>query len=105
VETVFAFQALMSTEVGTFTVEDAFYITGRGWVVVGTLTGEARFGSQLAFPSGLVTIIKSIELIRTNQPSGKIGLLLSVPFTKRQRPDDRQVLDQQVVGKTARILE
>ncbi|GAB3826667.1 hypothetical protein [Hymenobacter jeollabukensis] len=95
----------MEKEVGTYTVKDAFHLTSRGWVLVGTLTGAVNNGNHLAFPSGLVVRTKGIEMLNIRNQEERICLVISAPFTKRQRPVDRQILDEQIIGATARVLE
>lgn len=95
----------MSTDAGIYKVEDALYLNQHGWILVGRLIGVANSGNDLTFPSGLSVRIKSLQLIREIEPSGRIFLLISAPFTRRQRPIDRQILDEQMLGTTARILE
>ncbi|HLK96594.1 MAG TPA: hypothetical protein VK364_02395 [Hymenobacter sp.] len=89
----------MEKQVGTFTVEEAFRITGRGWMLAGALTGEALVGHQLAFPSGTVLRVDGVEMINTLR-TGKAGLLIPSEFASRQ-----ELLDQNIIGATARILE
>ncbi len=89
----------MEKQVGTFAVEDAFRITGRGWVLAGAVTGEVLVGCQLSFASGALLPVSGIEMINTLR-TGKAGLLISAPFTSRQ-----QLLDWTIIGATARILE
>lgn len=91
----------MSTEVGTYSVEDAFHINGRGWILTGTmLTGQAHVGNHLAFSSGLMLNIKGIEFLNVRNHSEKISLLILNQFASRQ-----EFIDQQIIGATARVLE
>lgn len=90
----------MSTEVGTYTVEDAFHITGRGWILVGALAGEALTGNHLAFPSGLVVQIKGVELLNLRNQYDQISLLIPPQFASKQ-----ELIDQHIIGATARVLE
>ena len=97
-EAVFTF-CWMEKQVGTFAVEEAFRITGRGWVLAGAVTGEVSVGHQLAFASGTVLRVNGVEMINTLR-TGKAGLLIPSEFTSRQ-----ELLDQNIIGATARILE
>jgi len=89
----------MAKQVGTFVVEDAFRITGRGWVLTGVVSGSALAGNELAFPNGVFLRITGVELINMHRLD-KAGLLISDQFASRQ-----EVLDQQIIGATALILE
>lgn len=91
----------MSTEVGTYIVEDAFHITGRGWVLAGTLMGQVQRGNQLAFPSGVVVGIKHVDYqILRNSQGERWLLLIQNKFASRQ-----ELLDQPIIGAAARVLE
>ncbi|MCC3156110.1 hypothetical protein LJ737_02620 [Hymenobacter sp. 15J16-1T3B] len=90
----------MSTEVGTYSVEEAFQLAGRGWALVGELTGQVSSGNCLAFSTGLVLPIIGVNFINTRSQSEKFGLLIPLQFTSRQ-----ELLDQQIIGATARVLE
>ncbi|WP_133257196.1 hypothetical protein [Hymenobacter edaphi] len=90
----------MEKEVGTYTVEDAFHLTGRGWALVGEVTGQVGSNNYLAFPGGLVLRIIGVNLINIRNQSEKLGLLIPDQFTSRQ-----ELLDQHIIGATAQILE
>jgi hypothetical protein len=87
----------MPNQVGTFTVEDAFHISGRGWVLVGPVQGICNSGMQLIFSAAATWPITGIT---GPNKDGSISLLVPAPFSKRQ-----ELLDQQIIGTTARILE
>lgn len=89
----------MHTQVGTFAVEDAFHITERGWVLAGKVNGTICSGNQLAFDNGILLIVSGVNLINT-LCTDKIGLLTSAQFASRQ-----DLIDQNILGATAQILE
>lgn len=90
----------MSTEVGTYTVEEAYRVNERGWALLGVLTGQVASGNYLAFSSGLRLRIIGVQLGGSPQQSDKQGLLIPLQFQSRQ-----DLLDQQIIGATARVLE
>jgi len=90
----------MPKQVGTFTVEDAFLITGRGWVLAGEVSGTVLTGNHLVFGSGSLLRISGVSVINSRTVTGKIGLLVSTQFASRQELIDKQILDA-----TAQILE
>jgi hypothetical protein len=90
----------MVNELSTFSVEDAFQITGRGWVLAGAFTGQVSTGNRLLFSNGLTLSIIGVNLINTLSQVDKAGLLVSKQFASKQ-----ELIDQQIIGASARILE
>ena len=84
---------------GTFVTEDAFCITGRGWVLVGQLSGTVVSGQQLVFENGVILRIKAVELMNIRNTTEKISFVLEDTFASRQ-----ELLDQSIIGATARII-
>lgn len=90
----------MAKQVGTFLSDGAFQLTGRGWVLVGTVEGQVTAGNQLVFSNGTVLHIKGVHTATTHTAEHKFGLLVSESFALRQDLVDRGLLDA-----TARIVE
>jgi hypothetical protein len=90
----------MPKQVGTFTVEDAFLITGRGWVFAGEVSGTVSTGNQLLFDGDVSLPISGVSLINSRTASDKFGLLVPTKFASRQ-----ELIDKQLIGATAHILE
>jgi hypothetical protein len=89
----------MQKEVGSFIVDDCFWLTSRGWVLAGELLGQVAPGNQLVFLGGIALSIRSVEAIRV--PDGeKIGLLI----THGQSQDPSYLSEKQIIGLTAQIL-
>jgi hypothetical protein len=84
-------------QVGTFSVVDAFCITGRGWVLTGTIQGDVTVDSQLAFDNGVSLQVRGMEMMSRTD---KQALLISATFASRQ-----ELIDQHIIGATAQILE
>lgn len=89
----------MQKQVGSFIIEDYFWLTNRGWVLAGKLLGQVEAGNQLVFPAGTTLLIRSVEAIRVREGE-KIGLLIS----QSPLPDQGDLLEKQIVGLTAQIL-
>lgn len=81
----------------TFTVEDAFYITSRGWVLAGNLVGEVTSGNRLVVAEAEL-LITGVEVINL-QGKHKTGLVIAQQFASR-----RELVEQHIVGATAQIL-
>ncbi|MBG8554552.1 hypothetical protein [Hymenobacter guriensis] len=87
---------------GTFTVEDAFYITNRGWVLIGEIQGEFGVVRQLRFATGVLLPISQMCPVNVSNKNRihKTGLITSAHFASRQ-----ELLHQQIIGATAQVLE
>ncbi|MCR5888108.1 hypothetical protein LRS06_10045 [Hymenobacter sp. J193] len=88
---------------GTFTVEDAWYITSRGcWVLVGEIQGEFGVVRQLLFATGVLLPISQMCPVNVSNKNRihKTGLITSAHFASRQ-----ELLHQQIIGATAQVLE
>jgi hypothetical protein len=90
---------IVKNHVGKFSVEEAFRITGRGWVLVGELEGNILSGYQLDFGNDVVLHVSGIQLTKVYN-SDKLSLLVSNQFESRQ-----ELVDQNIIGATAQILE
>ena len=88
----------MQKQVGTFAVEECFRLSSRGWVLVGTLTGQVVQGNQLIFASGTALPISAVESLKTR--GGEKDVLVGQNQVLGQ--DDR--VEKQIVGLTAHIL-
>ena len=93
--------AAVKNTVGKFYVEDAFRITGRGWVLAGLISENASpaLGNKLAFDSGVSLHISAFEMIY-KKPAELVGLLISDQFGSRQ-----ELFDQHIIGSTAWIIQ
>lgn len=80
----------------TFTIEDAFYITNRGWVLAGNLLGEVTSGNRLAAEREL--LILSVEAINV-QGKHKTGLVIAQQFESRD-----ELVEKHLIGATAPII-
>jgi hypothetical protein len=89
----------MKNSVGSFSVEDAFRITGRGWALVGEFEGNILPGYRLDFGNNFILRVTHVDFVRKYN-SEKIGLLVSNQFESRQ-----ELIDQNILGATAQILE
>ena len=85
--------------VGSFSVHDAFRITGRGWVLAGKVEGLIETGYRLNFGNGTVLQVSGVEMIR-KVSADSFGLLVSNQFESRQ-----ELIDLNIIGATAQILE
>lgn len=85
---------------GTFTVEDAFYITNRGWVLIGEIQGEFSVVRQLRFATGVSLPISQMCPVNIKNQTYKTGLITSAHFASRQ-----ELLSQQIIGATAQVME
>jgi hypothetical protein len=83
--------------VSTFTVEDAFYITNRGWVLAGDLVGEVARGNRLLI-SKTELLVTSVEAIN-RQGRHKTGLIIAQVFASRH-----ELVKQHIIGGTAQII-
>ncbi len=81
----------------TFTVEDAFHITGRGWVLAGDLVGEVARGNRLLVPDAEL-LITSVEAIN-RWGRHKTGLFIAQSFASRY-----ELIEQYIIGATAYII-
>jgi hypothetical protein len=85
--------------VGTFEVKDAFYITGRGLVLLGRVSGQVAPGYKLVFEDATLWIIKGVELINLyDNKYEKTGLLIDVPFITHE-----ELLQRGIMWNIARI--
>jgi hypothetical protein len=89
----------MHTQTGTFHIEDAFNITGRGLVLAGSIEGGIATGLQLLLPNGDCWSIKAINLVNIANQTEKYGLLIDAPATSRQ-----ELLAAGIIGSTVPIL-
>lgn len=89
----------MQTQTGTFHIEDAFNITGRGLVLAGSVQGEVATGQQLLLPNGARWTIKAINHINIANQTEKYGLLIDTPITSRQ-----ELLAAGIIGSTVPIV-
>jgi hypothetical protein len=89
----------VENQVGTFSVEDIFRITDRGWVLAGEVEGQISPGYRLAFGNDVVLRVRAVNWIRTAGPD-KFGLLIANHFESRQ-----ELVDLNIIGATAQILE
>ena len=83
---------------GIYVAEDAFRITGRGWVLLGELKGTVASGQQLVFENGMAFRIKALQLTSGPAISTKTGLLLDATFDSRQ-----QLLEAGILGVAATV--
>jgi hypothetical protein len=83
--------------VSTFTVEDAFLITGRGWVLAGDLVGEVASGNRLLVPAAELLITRVEAINRWGRH--KTGLFIAQSFASRD-----ELIEQQIIGSTAQII-
>ncbi|RZJ61716.1 MAG: hypothetical protein EOO58_01450 [Hymenobacter sp.] len=65
----------MKTLVGTFAIDESFYIIGRGLVLLGKLSGHAEQGYKLVFNDATCWDIKGVELNRQE----KLAVLVDAP--------------------------
>jgi len=89
----------MKNSTGTFSVEDAFRITGRGWVLVGDFEGNILPGYRLDFGNDLIFYVTGVDFMRKLN-NEKIGLLIRNQFESRQ-----ELIDLNIMGTTAQILK
>ncbi|MGI4873700.1 MAG: hypothetical protein ACRYFX_21285 [Janthinobacterium lividum] len=89
----------MENSVGTFVPEDVFRITGRGWVLAGTLAGQVAPGNLLVFASGISLLIKGVEMLNRRQRTDTIGLLVAADFASHQ-----EFTDHGIMGATAQVV-
>lgn len=88
----------MTKQIGVFTVEDAFYLTNRGWVLIGELKGYVTTGNWLVFPIEVELLVVSVEAI--NQLGAhKTALIISEHFASRN-----ELVAQHIIGNTAQIM-
>lgn len=73
----------MAEAVGTFVAEDSFYITGRGLVLLGKVSGQVAPRYQLVFEDGTRWNIRGVEAINQRNQYEKTGLLVDAPPTTR----------------------
>jgi hypothetical protein len=71
----------MKEAAGTFVVEDSFYITKRGLVLLGKVNGQVESGYQLVFGNGTCWNIQGVEAINQRNEYEKMGLLVDAPPT------------------------
>ena len=81
----------------TFAIEDAFYITNRGWVLASDLVGEVARGNRLIV-SETELLVTSVEAIN-RQGRHKTGLIISQVFASRH-----ELIEQHIIGGTAQIV-
>ena len=81
----------------TFTVEEAFYITSRGWVLMGNLVGEVTSGNRLVVAE-VEWLITSVEAINV-QGAHKLGLFIAQQFANQ-----RELVEKPFIGVTAQII-
>ena len=89
----------MQKQVGSFVVDDYFWLTNRGWVLAGQLLGQVEAENQLVFPAGITLIINSVEAVKIREGE-KIGLIIG----RSSARIPRELLEEQVLGFTAQIL-
>ena len=89
----------MEKSVGSFLVDDAFRITGRGWVLTGSVEGQIEIGYRLDFGNEVVLQVSGVEMLRKAR-TDNFGLLVSNQFKLRQ-----ELIDLNIIGATAQILE
>ena len=89
----------VENSVGSFSVDDAFRITGRGWVLAGELQGQIEIGYRLNFGNEVVLHVSGVEMLRKVN-TDNFGLLVSNQFDSRQ-----ELIDLNIIGATAQILE
>jgi hypothetical protein len=89
----------MATLIGAFLVEDGFFITGRGLVLAGVLSGQVEAGNQLAFPSGAHWRVKGVNCINAKGRLDVVGLLVDTPISSRE-----ELLTHSIIGATAEIF-
>ncbi len=89
----------MQAQTGTFHIEDAFNITGRGLLLAGSVDGEVATGQRLLLPTGNRWTIKAINLVNVANKAEKYGLLIDAPVTSRQ-----ELLATGIIGSTVSIL-
>ena len=89
----------MQKEVGSFTVDDCFWLTNRGWVLAGELLGQVTSGNQLVFPGGIALSVRFVEAIRVLEGE-KVGLII----THGQSQAPSYLCEKQIIGLTAQIL-
>ncbi|WP_201987240.1 hypothetical protein [Hymenobacter rubidus] len=88
----------MQKHVGTFAVEDCFWLASRGWVLVGTVVGQVVEGHQLVFANGTALSVDAVETLRVAE--GEKDALVSQSPSLGQ--SDK--LETQIVGLTAQIV-
>jgi len=81
----------------TFLIEDAFYLTGRGWGLVGDLRGEVARGNRLIV-SEAELLITSVEAINRHWKH-KTGLFVAQAFASRH-----ELIEQHITGAIAQII-
>lgn len=81
----------------TFAIEDAFYITNRGWVLAGDLVGEVARGNRLIV-SETELLVTSVEAIN-RQGRHKTGLIIAQVFASRH-----ELVEQHIIGVIAQIV-
>ncbi|MBO2008406.1 hypothetical protein [Hymenobacter negativus] len=89
----------MENSIGSFLVDDAFRITGRGWVLTGAVKGQIEIGYRLDFGSEVVLHVSGVEMLRKFN-TDNFGLLISNQFKLRQ-----ELIDLNIIGATAQILQ
>ena len=89
----------MGAPVGTFVIEDAFNITGRGLVVAGVIHGEVAAGYQLVLSNGDRWTIKGVNYINAANRQDMVGLLVDAPVISRQ-----ELLAAGIIGSTAQLF-
>jgi GTPase len=93
------YPSTMQTQTGTFHIEDAFNVTGRGLVLAGPVEGEVATGQQLLLSNGNYWTIKAINLVNVANKAEKYGLLIDAPVTSRQ-----ELLAAGIIGSTVPLL-
>lgn len=88
----------MPKQIGAFTVEDAFHLTNRGWVLVGELKGHVAIGSWLVLPVEVELLVAGVEVLN-QYGAHKTALIISEHFVSRN-----ELVDQHIIGNTARIM-
>lgn len=89
----------MQTQTGTFYIEDAFNITGRGLVLAGSVEGEVATSQQILLSNGDCWTIRAINRVNVANEAEKYGLLIDAPVTSRQ-----ELLAAGIIGSTVPIL-
>ena len=89
----------MKTSSNTFQVEDTFYITGRGLVLLGKVSGEVALGYKLIFEDATCWDIKGVESANLSSEHGKTALLVDAPFITRE-----ELLQRGILWNTAQIF-
>lgn len=88
----------MPKQIGVFTVEEAFYLTHRGWVLIGELQGYVTTGNWVVFPGEVELLVIRVEA--TNQLGAhKTALIIAAHFASRN-----ELVAQHISGNTVQIM-